>query len=72
MNITNIPKENIPIIIKKLEIDAKNGNPALDNIRCIYTKDDTNIIYLFTAFDFIDLNPRPEIRTLTIGQVLEN
>lgn len=66
-----IPEDKIQFFIDKLDIDIKNGNPQIDNLRCIYTVDESNITYLLTPFDFVDLNPRPKIKSLTIGQVLE-
>ena len=67
-----ITNEKIPLVISQLDKDVKNGNPALDNMRCIYTEEDSNIIHLLSVFDFIDLNPRPKIKSLMISQVLEN
>lgn len=69
---TNIPLDQLPNIIKQIDIDVRNGNPVLDDIRCIYTLDDDNIIYISTVFDFVDLNPKPEFQTFSIGQMIKN
>ena len=69
---THIPADKISFVISQLDKDVRNGNPALDNMRCIYIEEDSNIIHLLSVFDFIDLNPRPKIKSLMISQVLEN
>lgn len=69
---TNIPLDQLPNIIKQIDIDVRNGNPALDDMRCIYTFNDDNIIYISTIFDFADLNPKPQFQTFSIGQMIKN
>ena len=72
IKITHIPNDKISFVISQLDKDIRNGNPSLDSIRCIYTEENSNIIHLLSPFDFVDLNPRPNIKSFTIGQVLEN
>lgn len=54
----------------KVMIDA--GDERLNNMRCIYTIDDTNITYMLTAFDFMDLDPLPSIKSFSLSQMVKN
>lgn len=65
-------KYDIEAMIKRLEENVKNGNPTLENIRCVFTTDEDGIIHLLTPFDFIDLNPRPNIKSFSLYQAFKN
>lgn len=69
---THISNDKIPYVVSQLDKDIRNGNPAIDNIRCIFIEENSNIIHMLSAFDFVDLVPRPNIKSLMISQVLEN
>ena len=65
-------KYNIEAALKNLEMNVKNGNPELENIRCVFTTDEDNIVHMLTPFDFVDLDPRPNIKSFSIYQAFKN
>ena len=51
---------------------AKAANPVVEQLRCFYTKKDTNkIIYIRTFLDLIDSPPTPdEIEKFFLSQMI--
>ena len=70
--IRHIPSKDIPSMIEQFNIQVKEGNPVLELMRCIYKIDNSNIIYLSTLFDFLDIFPTSTITSLSIGQMIKN
>lgn len=51
---------------------ALNSDDRLEKIMCVYTKDDSNLIYILNAFDFIDCDPsKDSIKTITLYQLID-
>lgn len=49
-----------------------NGTPELEDMRCIFSFNDSDIIHILTAFDFIDLNPNPtSIKHIQLCQMVK-
>ena len=57
---------NVSQVINGLEIDVKNGNPILDKLRYVFITDEEKIIYMLTPFDLADLDPKPEIKVISL------
>lgn len=70
--IRHIPSQDIPSMIEQFNIQVKEGNPILEFMRCIYKIDNSNIIYLSTLLDFLDIFPTSTITSLSIGQMIKN
>lgn len=68
----SIPIIQLPGLLNTLKNMVKSGDEKLNNMRCIYTIDDTNMTYILTVFDFIDLDPLPSIKSFTLGQMVKN
>ena len=69
----NIEISQLPKLIKQMEIAVKNGDPTLEHLYCVYTIEESNLIYCLTPFDFIDKNIEElKIKTFSTYQVLEN
>ena len=50
-----------------------NGADEINNMRVIYTIDDSNITYMLSAFDFIDLEPKEDtIKSISLCQMLNS
>ena len=60
-------------IVQYLSKLATSGVDKINNMRIIYTIDDSNITYILSAFDFIDLNPKEDtIKSISLYQVIKN
>ena len=73
-NVIQVELDYVPIVLNKLDIDIRNGNPILTDLRCIYTVEEESdkIIHLLSAFDFLDLNPRSPLKSFHLGQMVKN
>lgn len=51
---------------------AKAANPIVEQLRCVYTKKDSDkIIYICTFLDFIDSPPIPdEVQKFILSQMI--
>lgn len=49
--------EDIPAIIKQGMQLAKDGNPIVEQIRCVYILEDPKIVYMIPFLDFLDNAP---------------
>lgn len=59
-------------IIDTLSKGLINGSPEIEQMRCVYKIDDSNIIYNLSAFDFIDLDPKKDsIKEITLYQLID-
>lgn len=68
----SIPIIQLPKLLNTLKDMVKSGDEKLNDMRCIYTIDDTNMTYILTVFDFIDLDPLPSIKSFSLGQMVKN
>lgn len=67
-----IPIENIPICMAQLKKNITDGNPIIEDMRCVFrTKDDT-IVHTLMPYDFVDLDPKPEIAQFYLYQAFRN
>lgn len=49
-----------------------NGDLTIERMRCVYKIDDSNIIYILAACDFVDLDPKKEsIKKITLYQLID-
>ena len=71
-DIRKIELDKVPILMAQLEKNVKNGDPELENIRCVYKKVGDEVIYTLTPFDFIDLSPPPEISFFALSRMIRN
>lgn len=59
-------------IINILSNGAIKGDDKIKQMRCIFSTDDSNIIYNLSAFDFIDLDPpKDTIKKITLYQLID-
>ena len=71
--IQSIATKYLPDVIIQFKMDITNGNPILENTRCIFKLENDLIIHMIPIFDFIDMNITIEtIQSFAIGQVIKN
>lgn len=59
-------------IVNILSKAIMNGDLTVERMRCVYKTDDSNIIYILTACDFIDLDPKKEsIKKIALYQLID-
>lgn len=59
-------------IVNILSKAIMNGDLTVERMRCVYKIDDSNIIYILTACDFIDLDPKKEsIKKIALYQLID-
>ena len=59
-------------IVNILSKAIMNGDLTVDRMRCIYKTDDSNIIYILTACDFVDLDLKKEsIKKIALYQLID-
>ena len=46
--------KNLPALLEQFKANIKTTNPVIEKIRCIFGYQDSTIIYVYSAFDFID------------------
>lgn len=46
--------KNLPILRLQLKAKIKTASPELEHIKCIFGYKEDSIVYIYTAFDFID------------------
>lgn len=67
--ITHSYSEGINILSKMVV----NGDEKIEDIRCLYKIDNSNIMYFLTAFDFIDLDLSiDKIKMFRLYQMIKN
>ena len=50
-----------------------SGADKINDIMIIYTIDDSNMTYMFSAFDFVDLDPKEDtIKSISLCQMVKN
>ena len=67
-----IPVQTLEGLFNTFKVMIDTGDERLKDMRCIYTIDDTNMTYVLTVFDFMDLNPIPDIKSFSLGQMVKN
>ena len=59
-------------IVNILSKGIMNGDLTVEQMRCVYKIDDSNIIYNLTACDFVDLDLKKElIKKITLYQLID-
>lgn len=59
-------------IVDTLSKGIMNGDLTVEQMRCVYKIDDSNIIYNLTACDFVDLDLKKEsIKKITLYQLID-
>ena len=66
-----ISKEQLPILINTLKQMIEQGDERINQMRCVYTQKETSIWTMLMPYDFIDLDPKPEISVFYLYQVIE-
>ena len=69
-NLKHIELKDVPLIVQQGRELAKQGNPLVEQLRCIYTLEDKNIIYLAPLLDYID-SPPHELTSFLLGQMVK-
>lgn len=50
-----------------------SGADKINDTMIIYTIDDSNMTYMFSAFDFVDLDPKEDtIKSISLCQMVKN
>ena len=70
--IWNIPIEDMPTIIKQLQIYVQSGNSKIEEYRCVYIEKESDMIYMLTAFDFLDLEDKSKIKKFHLCQMVKS
>ena len=59
-------------IVNILSKAIMNGDLIIDRMRCVYKTDNSNIIYILTACNFIDLDLKKEsIKKIALYQLID-
>jgi hypothetical protein len=66
-----IPLNEVETLSKKLLLSIKNGDKRIEKIRCVYKAEDSNVFVMLMPYDFLDLNPKPNIKEFYLYQVLD-
>ena len=53
-NKTLIEINNLPMLRLRMQEQIKTANPTIEQIRCIFGYKESNTVYAYTAFDFLD------------------
>ena len=62
--------KDIVVYLSKL---ITSGVDKINDMRIIYTIDDSNMTYMLSAFDFIDLDPKEDtIKSISLCQMVKN
>ena len=60
-------------IIQYLLKLISSGVDKINDMMIIYTIDDSNITYMLSAFDFVDLDPKEDtIKSISLCQMVKN
>lgn len=59
-------------IINILADGMIKGDSQMEQFRCVFTTDESNVIHMLNAFDFIDLDPpKNTIKKITLYQLID-
>lgn len=60
-------------IVQYLSKLITGGVDKINDMRVVYREDDSNITYMLSAFDFIDLDPKEDtIKFISLCQMIKN
>ena len=45
---------NLPILRQQLQAQIKAASPTIERIKCVFGYQKDSIVYVYTAFDFLD------------------
>ena len=71
-DIKKIELIQVPLLLQQLSISINNGDPNIDDIRCIYKQKDDEVIYTCSPFELIDLSPTPIFTYFAICRMIKN
>lgn len=64
--------QSFDIIIATIAKYIKDGDAIIEKLRCVYSIDDSNIIYNLSALDFADLKLQKDaIKKITLYQLID-
>ena len=46
--------KDLPVLRAQMQAQIKSANPSIERIKCIFSYKDNTIVYIYTAFDFLD------------------
>lgn len=59
-------------IVNILSKGLVNGDPSIEHMRCAYRLQDSDLIYISNAFNFVDLDPKKDsIQKITLYQLID-
>ena len=59
-------------IVEILSDGVMKGDPQIEQMRCVFYTDDSNIVHNLSAFDFVDLDPsKNTIKKITLYQLID-
>ena len=67
-NKKHIPLVQLPALTNTLKQMIQQGDERLEKMRCVFRQTGTDIYFIFTPYDFIDLDPKPQIETFFLYQ----
>ena len=63
--------EDLHKITEQLQQLVKEGAEIIEDLRCVYIQEDTNMTFMLMPYDFLDLNPRPAISKFFLYQAFK-
>ena len=67
--------KNLPTLRMQLQAQIKSANPNIERIKCIFGYKESSIIYVYTAFDFLDnydtITTQGQLEKFYIFQLIE-
>lgn len=64
--------QSFDVIVATIAKCIKDGDIIIEKLRCVYSIDDSNIIYNLSALDFADLKLQKEaIKKITLYQLID-
>ena len=70
-NKKRIDIQDLPKLVEQIQIAIKAGNPIIEKTRFVFTQIGTDIPFVYMPYDFIDLDPKPQITKFYLYQALD-
>jgi len=67
-----VPSDRLAECFNVLMNDIKKGTSAIESMRCVYIQEDETFPHVLTPFDFMDLDPKPQIKAFYLYQAFKN
>lgn len=65
-----IKLEDIPSVVEQGFALAKAGSPIIEQMRCVFTLENDNIIYSYPLLDYLDNLPDEKVTSFTLYQMV--